>query len=407
MNIKVLLVGKSEKNLSMIKSMIDDPEITVIGESIGGSAALERIENSSPDIIIMTLGTGDNDILNLTERIILHKPRSHVILLTEYIDVDILQSAMKVGAHNIIEFPESAKEFAKYIKSVYNNESIRINSLSERQNLAWMSRTIIVFGTKGGMGKTTIAVNLAVKLAQSGKKVALLDLDLQFGDISIFLDIDPADTILELMEEPINSNIDTVRSYLTVHSSGVHVLCAPKSPEYAEMISAEKVQSLLNLLRTYYDFVIIDTSAIFNDITLTALESSSGIVFVTSMEDISILKNSKLSISLLKSLQQSDKVRLIVNKVDDIGSLTFKDVEDILGYPVSAKIVSDPKVARTAINRGVPFVISSPGSKLAQSVATIADFIVKGDNNHKDHKEVKTRKTFFKQKGENPSAKTK
>lgn len=379
MNIKVLLVSKLERNITAIKNMIDDEEVVVIGESTTGSVALDKIENVSPDIIIMTLGAGDTDVLSLAERIILHRPRTHVILLADSMDVELLQSCMKIGAHNITEFPTSSKEFGEYIKSVYHNETTRINSLNQKQNLSWMSRVITIFGAKGGIGKTTLAVNLAVKLAESNKKVALVDLDLQFGDIHIFLDIDPTDTIAELVQEFFSSNIDSVRSFMTVHSSGVHVLCSPKSPECAEAISAEKVQSLLSLLRTYYDYVIVDTAPTFTDVTITAIESSSTIIFVTGM-DISILKNSKLSLSILESLQQSGKVKLVLNRSVEMSSITVADVQKILGYPIWAKIPSDYKLAVTGLNRGVPFVLSSPGSKLSLAVSEVSGMLLRGES---------------------------
>ncbi|HEX3039425.1 MAG TPA: AAA family ATPase, partial [Caproiciproducens sp.] len=259
MKINVLLVSKLESTLNAMRKLIDDEEIAVVGESSGGVRALDKIENTSPDILIMTLGGGDSDVLNLTERVVLHKPRTFVILLAENTDAGTLMEATRAGAHNITEFPATAKEFAEYIKSVYNSETTRLNSLAEKQNITWMSRVITVFGSKGGLGKTTIATNIAVRLAQSGKKVALVDLDLQFGDIHIFLDIEPKETIAELVQDVYTPNIDSVRSYMVVHSSGVHVLCAPKSPEYSEVVSPDRVQSLLSLLRSYYDFVIIDT----------------------------------------------------------------------------------------------------------------------------------------------------
>lgn len=379
MKIRVLLISKSEQYLSKIKTMINDEEITLIGESTGGTAALDKVDSTSPDIIVMSFGVGDTDILNLTERIILHKPKTHVILLTEYLDVDLLQSAMKVGAHNVIVYPTSAKEFSDYIKSVYHTESIRVNAFNERQSLSWMSRIITLFGPKGSMGKTTIAVNLAVELAQKGNKVALVDLDLQFGDVSLFMDFDSADTILELMEESFSANIDAVRSFMTIHPSGVHVLSAPRSPEYAEMISGEKVQVLLNLVRTYYDFVIIDSSSSFNEVNLTALEASSLIYFVLSEDDLSVLKNAKLCLSLLTSLQQGDKIKLILNRVDDPHSIGIKDVEEILGIPPYAKLPNDPKTARGAINRGIPFVIDTRNCKLSQAIASMADSLMSGD----------------------------
>jgi pilus assembly protein CpaE len=240
-----------------------------------------------------------------------------------------------------------------------------------------MSRVITVFGSKGGLGKTTIATNLAVKLASYKKKVALVDLDLQFGDVHVFLDIEPKDTIAEMVQEVHTPNIDTVRSYMVVHSSGVHVLCAPRSPEYADVVSAEKVQSLIGLLRSYYDFVIIDTPPTFNEVALTAIESSATVLFVTGL-DISILKNSRLSMSILDSLQQMDKIRVLVNRAVEVSTITISDVQKILGCPIWARIPSDYAVAVSALNRGMPFVSLSPKTKLSQSLSEIASLLLSG-----------------------------
>ncbi len=378
MNIRVLLISNSENNLGAIKSLIDDQAISVIGESAGGTVAFDMINNLSPDIVIMTLGDGDSDVLSMAERIILSRPRTYVILLAEQIDVDLLQSAIKVGARNVTQFPKTAKEFGEYIKTVYANETTRSESFNIKQDLNWMSRVITVFGAKGGLGKTTLAINLAVDLAEKHKKVAIVDLDLQFGDTHVFLDIEPTDTIFELVQEVSTPTIDLIRSYMTVHSSGVHVLCAPKSPEYAELISPDKVKSILAVLRTYYDYVIIDTPPFFTEMTITAIESATIVLFVTCLE-LSTLKNSKLSLSLLESLHQMDKIKLLVNRADSMCAITLDDVQKLIDCPIWAKIPNDYKVAVSALNRGIPFVIGAPKSELSQSVASVANFLLEGN----------------------------
>ncbi|HEX3039877.1 MAG TPA: histidine kinase, partial [Caproiciproducens sp.] len=166
-----------------------------------------------------------------------------------------------------------------------------------------------------------------------------------------------------------------------VHSSGVHVLCAPKSPEYSEVVSPDRVQSLLSLLRSYYDFVIIDTPPWFNEVTMTAIESSSTVLFVTGL-DISILKNSKLSLSLFESLKQKDKVRVLVNRAVEINTITLNDVQRIIGCPIWAKIPSDYKVAVSALNRGVPFILGAPNTKLSQSLSDVAELLLRGDSDY-------------------------
>lgn len=399
MKISVLLISKIERNINVLRQMIDDPEIVIIGESNGGSLALDKIENTSPNVIVMVFGEGDTDVLNLAERIIFHRPRTFVILVAENLEVEIMQSALKAGCHNIIEMPQTSKEMNEYIKSVYNNETLRLKSIGQKDNLVWSSTVITVFGAKGGLGKSTIAANLAVGLAQNRKKVVLIDLDLQFGDLHIFMDLDPKETITELVQDTAAQSIDFIRSYMTVHSSGVHVLCAPRSPEYAELISAEKIMSLLSLLRSYYDYVVIDTAPSFSEVNITALESSSYIFFVTGL-DISILKNSKLSIALLESLQLTDKVRVIVNRAVDMNSISIDDVQKIIGYSIWAKIPSDYKVAVTALNRGVPFVIGASNSKLAQALTSMINSLLSGkiNDNSAKSKGLKKFRLFGKKK---------
>lgn len=377
MKIDVLIISKSEHTQSQLKDMLSDEEIRVVGEASGGMETLELVENLSPQIVIMTFGTEDFDVLSLTERIAFSRPRTHVVLLTETLDLELLRSALSAGARNVFELPKSSKELCDQIKTVYNNESARIDSLSGKQSLSWISKVITVFGAKGGLGKTTLAVNLAVKLAEKRKKVALVDLNLQFGDVSVFLDIDPVDTISELSQELSTPNIDLIRSYMTVHSSGVHVLSAPKSPEYAELVSPEKVQGVLSRLRSYYDYVIVDTPPTFSDVTIIALEASSLILFVTGL-DISILRNSKQSLNILKSLQQTEKVRIIVNRAVNIGAITLDDVQGLIDCPIWAKIPSDYKLALTALNLGVPFVTGAPKAELSQAVASVAQLLSEG-----------------------------
>ncbi len=378
--IKVMLISKIDAVLSNIRKLITDEDLSVIAQAAGGESALDKIENTSPDILIINSGINDTDAINLAERITQYKPKIFVILIVEDMTVDVLNAANSAGVHNIITLPDTAKELCDYIHTIYNKEKSRLNALNENQRVRWSSKVITIFGAKGGLGKTTISTNLAIKLAEQNKKVALIDLDLQFGDVHIFMDIDPKETLADLMQDVYEPNIDSVRTYMTVHPSGVNVLCAPKSPEYAEIVSAERMQSLLSLIRSYYDYVIIDTASDFGDVTLSAIEASTMILFVTGL-DISILKNSKLSMSLLESLKQKNKVRVIVNRAVEINTISVADVQKIIDAPIIARIPSDYPVAVAALNRGQPFVQSAPKSKLSLAIGDIADILIKGTDN--------------------------
>ena len=378
--ISVMLAGRQNSALAAIRGLLSfDSEFEITAESPGGENALGKIENSSPDILIICCDGQDADAVSLAERVIMQRPRTFVVMLMREITVSMLQSVTAAGCHNISVFPSDSKELCDYIHRVYNAETSRIAAIDSNQRVTWSSKIITVFGAKGGMGKTTIATNLAVRLAECGKKVALVDLDLQFGDVCVFMDTEPKETISDLMQDMASPSIDSIRSYMCIHPSGVNILCAPKSPEYADMISGESVQELLNILKTNYDYVVVDTASNFTDPIIAALEISSTILFVTGL-DISVLKNSKVAMSILESLGQKKKVRTIINRAVEINSITIADVQRIVDAPILSRIPSDYMVAVAALNQGQPFVQSAPKTKISLAICDIAEKIMSGND---------------------------
>ena len=378
MAIKVMLISKQESFLDHMRQLIVADDIAVVGDAPGGNVAMEKIENVSPDVLIINSGRNDSEALNLAERITQNRPRIFVIMVAEELTVDFMQAANAVGVHNVIATPESSKVMCDYIRLIHTAESNRLAALSENSRVSWTSKCVTVFASKDGLGKTSLATNLAVKLAEHRRKVVLLDLDLEFGDVHTFMDITPKETIAELAQDFYSPTIDAIRSYMTVHPSGVHVLCAPKSPEYADVVSAEFVSTMLSLLRSYYDFVVIDTASNFSEVTLTAIESSSTVFMMTGM-DISTLKNSKLAMGVLATLKQDGKVRVVVNRASDASSISLDDVRRVVEAPVAAYIPNDYNVAVSALNRGEPFVHSFPKSKLTSCVNNLADVLISGN----------------------------
>lgn len=377
MDIKVMLVSKQDAFLNQMRRLIAARDITVAAEAPGGAAAMEKIENIAPDVLIINSGRNDTEALNLAERITQNRPRIFVVLVVEDLTVETLQAANAAGVHNVITMPKGSKEICDYIHMIYTAESNRLAALTENTQVNWISKCITVFGSKDGLGKTSVATNLAIKLAENRRKVALVDLDLEFGDVHTFMDMNPRDTIAELAQDFYAPTIDAIRSYMTVHPSGVHVLCAPKSPEYADVVSAECVSTILSLLRSYYDFVIIDTASNFSEVTLTAIESASTVLMMTGM-DISTLKNSKAALSVLESLKQNAKVRLVVNRAMEASTITLDDVKRVVEAPLAAYIPNDYNTAVSALNRGEPFVQSYPKSKIAGCLEQLANTLMAG-----------------------------
>ena len=378
--ISIVLVSKQVGVCRSLREFIGtDPELELIAEAAGSEEALEKVDLLSPGILLIHSGESDTDAISLAERVIQRKPRTFVVLLMQHLTLERMQAASAAGCHNIAPFPETGKELCDLIHRVHHAENDRITALDTTERATWSSKIITVYGAKGGMGKTTITTNLALMLARQKKKVAILDLDLLFGDVHVFMDMEPKETISDLMQESFSNNIDSIRTFMAVHPSGIHVLCAPKTPEYAETVSGDRIQSLLALLRSYYDYILIDTAVNFSDPTLAALEASNTILFVTGL-DVSTLKNSKVAMSILESLGQKKKVRVIINRAVEINSITASDVQRIVDAPILARIPSDYMVAVAALNQGQPFAQSAPKSKLSLAIGDIADKIITGND---------------------------
>jgi pilus assembly protein CpaE len=368
--INVSIISPSQEKTKYLKAALNNADgINIAGISDSGTKAVDKIILQAPDIVLFSPERPEEDISDIVRRLYISLPACSLILICGQADFSTLQQAVKAGVRNVLKWPLEAGELEDNIHYLYNVEALRLKNKPQENYTKWQSQVVTVFGTKGGIGKTTISVNLATALARMGKRVAILDLDLQFGDVGVFFDIDTKDSIAELVSEN-NFEIDKIKSYMQLHRSGVSVLCAPKSPEYAEAVTAEHVERIVASIRPHFDFVVIDTPPSFNDITITALEHSDLILFILTL-DVSTLRNAKISMGILDSLQNREKTKIIVNReVENIISL--KDAEKIIKSQVFGRIPSDWKTATMSLNKGVPFVIDMPGTKISAALYNLA-----------------------------------
>lgn len=313
-----------------------------------------------------------SDELNETEcdfleNLYMSRPKMAFILICQSMNAGLLSKAMHLGITKVITEEEGAELIRKGILDEVRRTQSRkdISDLYEKD-----SKVISVFSTKGGSGKTTVAVNLAVALRQSGKDVVILDFDLQFGDVGVFLNLPRCDTISDLAAEK-NQAAAHVQSFLFTHESGLKVLCAPTSPELAELVKPQHIQRIVDALRKEYDYIIIDLSPLLDDNTITALECSDKIYFVTNPE-IPTLKNTRTCMGILKSLRFDEKIQLILNREGD-PYVSKNDVKRSLDMEPVLCIPNEQKTASSAINRGIPAVIASPKSKLAKAIIDFAE----------------------------------
>lgn len=379
MPIKVMIVDDVKETRDNVRRLLAlEDEIVVVGEAENGEEAVEKISKLRPNIVLMDINMPVLDGLGATEQISLRFPEVMVIMMTVQGELEYIKHAMTVGARDYITKPFSSEDLLSSIKKIYRLEYLKKNVPESGDKTKVQPQTVVVFGTKGGVGKTTIATNLAVGLHYvTGKKVVLIDLDLQFGDVAAMLNIFPKQTITELVqdEEPIDEGL--VQSYLLPHgSTGINVLPAPTRPQYADLVTSQHVERIIRSLQKKHDYIVIDTPTSFNENVLMALDLASQIQLVLTL-DLPSIKNAKLCLEVLEGLGLKDKVRIILNDACEEYGLRAEDVERTLGLPILCELPPSSKIVTGAINRGTPFVMLNPTSKIAENMNKLANLVAK------------------------------
>jgi pilus assembly protein CpaE len=234
-------------------------------------------------------------------------------------------------------------------------------------------RVVTVFSSKGGCGKTFLSTNLAVALSRHGAEVALVDLDLHFGDVAIMLHLFPSHTVYDATQ---SSGLDalTLKSFLTHHDSGIWALVAPTEPTVADTISPATISSILKLLRSAFDYVVIDTPPAFSEPVLGAFDESDWLVMLATL-DVPSIKNLKLTLQTMELLHfPKSRIRVVVNRADSKVGLRLPDVEKLLSSPVDATIPSSRSVP-LSVNKGSPIMLEEPKGPVADSIRRVAALV--------------------------------
>ena len=239
---------------------------------------------------------------------------------------------------------------------------------------------VAIFSPKGGVGRTTVAVNLAVAAAtELGKKVVIMDGSFQFGDVGVLLNLNPkSKSIADLIPELEAGELESIDTFLINHTAGIRVLLAPPSPETAEMITASGVKKVLERLRADHDLVVVDCTSYFNDTTLAILDAADVILTMLSLE-ITSIKNMRLFLEVAEQLgYEKGKVRLVLNRANSALGIRVADVEHSIGRKVDETVVSDGRSVVYALNRGVPFFLSNREAQVSQDILRLARSVVGG-----------------------------
>jgi pilus assembly protein CpaE len=375
--IKVLIVDDIDATRNSICKLLEfHPEATVVGQAANAKEAIAKAKNLGPDVILMDINMPGMDGIAATEILAMEAPHAAIIMMSVQGEQEYLRRAMIAGAKNYLVKPFTGDELLQAVQQVYATGQKRLNTVLSDGTAAKLGKVITVFSTKGGIGKTTIATNLAVALGKDkASKVGIIDVDLQFGDVALFLNLLPKATIADLVQDLENIDDQLLAGYLTSYSANVKVLAAPFRPEQADGITGAHLVAILHTMQTTFDYVIIDTAPAFNDVMLAVLDAADQVLVVSSL-DMPTIKNVKLCLEIMESLHYpEDKIKLVLNRADADGGMELGEVEASLHRSFDATLPSDGKTVVTAVNRGIPFVVSDPSTSVAQSVFALARVI--------------------------------
>ncbi len=378
-------ISSTRENLQKLLSFEDD--IEVVGTAADGREGLEAAHRLGPDIVLTDVNMPLMDGIQLTETLASELPTSPVIIMSVQGERDYLRRAMQAGAREFLIKPFSHDELVAAIRRVYQLEQKKgtfiAKSMPAQPDAPAAPRSsapaevMLVFSGKGGVGKTLIATNLAVALAeQTGARVALVDLDLQFGDIGVMLNLDHSRSITELVDGASSFAAENLGEVLANGPSGVRVLLAPISPELADLVTIDHVRALMAELRRSFDYVIVDSSTHLTEFNLEVIEMAQRVLVVTALT-IPAIKDAKLTLKVLNSLSvDPETIMLVVNRVDGFADFNRESIEQSLRTPVAVQIPHDPRVIGDSITRGVPFVTGQPESEVSRSVRELVARIV-------------------------------
>lgn len=371
-------VADTRSNLTKLLQF--ETDMQVVGSVGSGHEGIARTRELRPDVVLMDINLPDIDGISATQIITRELPGTAVVMLSIQGDTDYIRQAMQAGARQFLVKPFTGDELMTVIRQV---DALEAGRRSQPVHPGVPSpvpaarpgdcRTLAVFSPKGGVGCTTIAVNLAVTLKQlTGKRVALIDGSLRFGDVALMLNLNDTKTIADLAPLMEQLDEDMLLGTMATHSSGVQVLAAPARPELAELITPDSLRRILALLKGSFDYVIVDTWGSFEETVLTILDAADRILLVMTLE-MPCIKDARLFLEVTEALKYpKDKVALVVNRFDAGQTISTQDVERSVRHRVDWKVSAGGRLIDQAINQGVPFVLSNREMPAARSLREMA-----------------------------------
>ncbi|HLV90404.1 MAG TPA: AAA family ATPase [Acidimicrobiia bacterium] len=366
----LLVVDPDDDFVSRAKELFDGrlPVARTIEE------ALSTVESGAVRMIL--LGPSFHTEAHMDQIRSLHNANPAVVLMlvADEVTADLLRRGMRAGVSDIIETPLDEEKIEAAVEQ-FAHDVLSRRATPTSAPRGEEGRIITVMSAKGGSGKTVLATNLALLLNRlPDKKVVLVDADLQFGDVCLVLQLEPRFTMVNAAHELHHLDAELLDSLLTEHPSGLKVLAAPLEPAFADDITTAGLMQMLDILKENYDYIIVDTASMLDELILSLIEKSDDIMMLVDM-DLPSVKNAKLALETLRLLKFStNNVKLVMNRSNSKAKLDNKEIEAALRMPISAAVPSDASVA-ASVNEGRPVVEADPKSRVAKGFESVAELI--------------------------------
>ncbi|MGA9534226.1 MAG: response regulator [Anaerolineales bacterium] len=381
--IRVMIVDDIAETRENIRKLLQfEKDIEVVGAARSGEEALQLAPDVEPEVVLMDINMPDMDGIAVTEALIREVPYAQVVMLSVQSEADYMRRAMLAGARDFIAKPPSGDELIRTIRVVSERAK------EQKEKLARPLPQVVVAGTgpfhdgtgalegkllsvyspKGGVGCTMLATNVAIGLHTDETPAVLVDANLQFGDVSVFMNLQVKNSIVDLAARADELDRDYVEDVLMTHETGLKVLAAPPRPEMADEIQADQLRKVLQFLKRQFAYVVVDTGSTMDDVTLAVLDGS-DVLMVVATPDIPAIKDSRLLFDLLGVLEfPRERTFFVLNKMERKTGITAEAVAENLRRPVEGEIPAEEKIVSASINRGIPLIMGDKGKVPARSL---------------------------------------
>lgn len=390
--IRVLIVDDIAETRENVRKLLQfESDVDVVGTARTGREGIQLASEMDPDVILMDINMPDIDGITATEEIRQKSPYIQVVILSVQGDPNYMRRAMLAGARDFLTKPPMGDELISAIKRAGEMaHSERAKSAKQQSIISGpgmlggmtgfapvtKGKIVVVYSPKGGTGCTTVAVNLSIALNSEDTRAVLVDGNLQFGDVAIFVNEQGKNTVLDIAPRVDDLEPETLEEILVKHeASGIRILAAPLKPEQAERVSSDQFVRVLQFLQSVYSYVVVDTSTILTDVVLAAIDASDVVVLITTQE-IPAIKNARAALDLLQTMGVSkERIVFTMNRYDKRISISPERVSENLKYEIAAVVPFDEKVAITAVNRGVPFMLDNKAQPIGRGILSLAEAV--------------------------------